>query len=125
MDPQQLLKYLFEGGGGAVEKVSEQTGAQTNLAIWTPAAGFRYALTQLILCVGGVTAGTITIFDETNTAANHILVAEVAPSATLKYIQPIIFVPARRAAARDTSLRITTSAGITYNLVARGFEVKG
>lgn len=113
-----------------VHKDVEYTAAQTGTAIWTPASGKKFVVTDITISTGGTTAGIITLWqgasaDTTYNAGTDptIFRGEFAPSATSKpgavksYRIPFISTTA------DHILRITTSAGITCYIQIEGYEI--
>lgn len=125
------IKALLGGSVAAqVWKSWEVTTTQTGVNIWTPASGKKVAIDYIALWVGGTTAGTITIWlgatgDTAYSAGTDQPVIgpwPVIPSAT---VAPFFSPPLREsliAATADHCLKITTSAGITVNGVAYGYE---
>lgn len=117
-------------GVALVHKDVEYTTAQTGAAIWTPASGKKFAITNITIATGGTTSGIVTIWqgasgDTTYTAGTDpaIFRGEFAPSSTSKpgfvksYKVPYVSTTA------DHVLRITTSAAMTIYVQIDGYEV--
>jgi hypothetical protein len=108
----------------------EYTTTQTGAAMWTPASGKKFVVTDLRVNVGGTTGGILTIWqgasaDTTYNAGTDRAVyrGEFAPSSTVK---PGFILPLRTPFVSDTAdhiLRITTSAGMTCYIQGEGYEI--
>jgi len=113
-----------------VWKRTGATTAQTGTAIWTPASGKKIVLLTMNIGVGGVTAGTCTVWfgataDTTYTAGTDqpVFEHEFAPSATLK---PGVIMGTGAGVigegAIDEVLRLTTTNALTITVIVRGYE---
>lgn len=113
-----------------VHKDVEYTSAQTGTAIWTPASGKKFVVTDITISTGGTTAGVVTLWqgasaDTTYNAGTDPAVfrGEFAPSATVKpgaiktYRVPFVSTTA------DHILRITTSTAMTIYVQVEGYEI--
>jgi hypothetical protein len=135
---QQLLAGIDTGaaphnfGYALVHRDTEQTTAQTGLALWTPTTGKKFVITDISISTGGTTAGIITLWvsnsasgDTTFTAGTDITIyrAEFAPSTTSRpgvvksfnvpYVSPTANFP----------LRLNTSAAMTFYCQVNGYEI--
>lgn len=117
-------------GYSLVHKDVEYTTAQTGTAIWTPAAGRKFVVTDLTIATGGTTAGVVTLWqgaaaDTTYNAGTDpaIFRGEFAPSTTAKPGMVKCFNKPFVATTADHILRITTSAAITLYIQIEGYEI--
>ena len=125
MDVSNVIKNSYipsKKGITMIRKSGSVTTQQTNAAIWTPASGKRFVITDYILSIHNATLGqqSLQVFDGTNASGNHII-NEVSASGSNYVIQctsrePFVSV------ARDNVLRVTTSAGIRLGYAMRGYE---
>ena len=113
-----------------ITKYGEYTTAQTGVALWTPAAGKKYVVTDLTISTGGTTAGTVTLWqgasaDTSYTAGTDPVIfrGEFAPSATVKPGMVRSFVIPCVSTTADHILRVTTSAAITVYIQVNGYEI--
>jgi hypothetical protein len=113
-----------------VHKDVEYTTQQTGAAIWTPASGKKFVVTDITVTTGGTTSGVLTLWqgasgDTTFTVNTDPVIfrGEFAPSANSKpgmvksYRVPFISTTA------DHILRITTSAALTCYIQVEGYEI--
>lgn len=111
-------------------RAGEYTTAQTGVALWTPAAGRRFVVTDLTIATGGTTAGIVTVWqgaaaDTTYSAGTDPVVfrGEFAPSTTARpgVVKPfqVPFV----STTADHILRVTTSAAMTVYIQVQGYEI--
>lgn len=106
-----------------VHKDASFTTAQTGAALWTPASGKKFVVTDCLVTGSGNTDATATIFDETNAAGNRLFRAtlEVNTKGTIP-----ITVPLRTpfvSTAVDNVLKLTTSADIDVDIILHGYEI--
>jgi hypothetical protein len=95
------------------------TAGQSNIALWTPAAGKKYVIQSIILSVTG--SGDLFIFNNTAAAANYVLVAGVVSGGNPVQIN---FPNGHPCDAANDILRYTTGAGTTaVYITVFGFEV--
>jgi hypothetical protein len=107
---------------------SVQTAAQqTSVAVWTPAAGKRIAITHIQIGAQGATAAKMTLYfgagayvEGTSQAVFKGSFAPVAasgqfPQASVTPTKPIISAP-------NDVLRITTSAALDCDVIVYGYE---
>jgi hypothetical protein len=113
-----------------VHRDAEYTTAQTGAALWTPATGRRFAVTDITISTGGTTSGIVTIWqgasaDTTYTVGtdNAIFRGEFAPSATVKPGAIKSFNVPFVATTVDHVLRVTTSAAMTVYIQVNGYEI--
>lgn len=113
----------------SVNKTTQQTTAQTGLALWTPAAGKAVVITSLQIQSFGTTAGTAIVWfgasaDTAYTRGTDfpIFDGEFAPSATNK---PGVFVtfPTPIRGANDFVLRLTTTNAQSITVSVWGYEI--
>jgi hypothetical protein len=113
-----------------IHRDAEYTTAQTGAALWTPATGRRFAVTDITISTGGTTSGIVTIWqgasaDTTYTVGtdNAIFRGEFAPSATVKPGAIKSFNVPFVATTVDHVLRVTTSAAMTVYIQVNGYEI--
>lgn len=96
---------------------------QTNLAIWTPAAGKRLVLTNYIINVRNSTlsAQTFTIFEETNASDNRVLSLSLAAGENFILNSPTDSKWVSLTA--DNKLKLTTTGNLIVNGRFKGYEV--
>ena len=113
----------------SVNKATQQTAAQTGLALWTPAAGKAVVITSLQIQSYGTTAGTAIVWfgaggDTTYSRGTDFAVfdGEFAPSATNK---PGVFVtfPTPIRGTNDFVLRLTTTNAQSITVSVWGYEI--
>lgn len=116
-------------GFASTQKGTQQTAAQTGLAVWTPAAGKAVVITSLQIQSYGTTAGTAIVWfgGSTDTAYNRgtdfaVFDGEFAPSATNK---PGVFVtfPTPVRGTADFVLRLTTTNAQSITVSVWGYEI--
>jgi len=110
------LPVLVTGTGRTrVTKTATLTASQTAVDLWTPAAGKKFVITKVIVAITG--AGTLTLFDGTNTAANNVFAGTQATgNREYNFIDPF------PSAAINTVLRWTTGTGTAGELTVHGYE---
>lgn len=109
-------------------KTAQYTTAQTGVALWTPAAGKKLAITSYQIQAGGTTAGTVQLWfgasaDTTYTRGTDLAIfdGEFSPSSTQKpgAIQTGLWI----ASTADHILRVTDSAAINpLTITVWGYE---
>ena len=111
-------------------KSAAYSSQQTGVAFWTPASTKKVVVAWGQFQCGGTTAGTVTLWlgataDTTYSEGTDQRVAyfncatpsaTVAPAYTFAFPLPVV------AATADHVLRVTTSAGITVDVVVHGYE---
>lgn len=133
---QQLLAGIDTGsaphnfGYTLFHKDGEYTTAQTGAALWTPATGKKFVVTDLTISTGGTTAGVVTLWqgaaaDTTYTTGTDpaIFRGEFAPSATAKPGAIKSFNVPYVSTTIDHILRVTTSAAMTVYIQVNGYEI--
>jgi hypothetical protein len=106
-----------------VHKDASYATAQTGADIWTPATGKKFVLTDLSLICGGTTDAVVTIFDETNSTGNIIFKGTIDVSNNRQFAWNHAFSTPYISSAANNDLKITTSANITIDVVAHGYEI--
>jgi phosphoribosylpyrophosphate synthetase len=120
--------HLF-GGIVLIHKDSEYTTQQTTTALWTPASGKRFVVTDLTITTGGTTNGIVTLYDAAASTAYSagttpaVFRGEFAPSSTSRpgvvksfnvpYVSPTV----------NNRLHVTTSAAMTVYIQVNGYEI--
>ena len=114
----------------SVHRNGEYTTAQTGTALWTPATGRRFAVTDITISTGGTTAGVVTLWqgaaaDTTYTTGTDPVIfrGEFAPSTTSRPGAVKSFNVPFVSNAVDHILRVTTSAAITVYVQLNGYEI--
>lgn len=133
---QQLLAGIDTGaaphnfGYLIVHKDGEYTTTQTGTAIWTPATGKKFAVTDISITTGGTTAGIVTLWqgavaDTTYTTGTDpaIFRGEFAPTNTSKPGAIKSFNVPYISTTIDHILRVTTSAAMTLYIQINGYEI--
>jgi hypothetical protein len=113
-----------------VHKDFTATTAQTGAAIWTPASGKKFVVTDITITTGGTTSGEVNLWqgasgDTTYTVNTDptIFRGEFAPSANSKPGAIKQFRTPYVSTTADHILRITTSAAITVYVQVEGYEI--
>lgn len=117
-------------GYAQIHRDAEYSTAQTGTALWTPAAGRRFVITDITISTGGTTAGIVTLWqgataDTTfNAGADPVIFrGEFAPSATARpgviKTFPLPFI----STVVDHLVRVTTSAAMTVYVQINGYEI--
>lgn len=102
------------------------TTTQTSVAVWTPAAGKKIAITRLIISTYGTTAARLLLYfgEGAYVAGTSQLVTPMssAPSSTVKpgmVDNPTVPIFCTTA---DMDLRVTTDAAMSFDISAYGYE---
>jgi hypothetical protein len=133
---QQLIAGIDTGaaphnfGYSNLHKDGEYTTQQTGTALWTPASGKKFVVTDITITTGGTTSGIVTLWqgavaDTTYTVGTDPAVfrGEFAPSANSKPGVVKSFNVPYVSTAVDHILRITTSAAMTLYVQCNGYEI--
>lgn len=94
---------------------------QTNTAIWTPASGRRFVITDFILTISSTNTVTVQIFDHTNAAGNYLYTGTIR-AANLVPIFAQLKSPFVSSAA-DNILRFTNSGNFDIGGTMFGYEI--
>ena len=97
----------------AVHKDDQQTTAQTNTDLWTPAGGKKFVLTDIIVSVD--TAMTVTFLDEAAKIIEVYLAANGGFTHQFKTPYP--------SATADNDLKYTTSTDGKISITVEGYEI--
>jgi hypothetical protein len=103
--------------GTRVTKSVTLAAGETGTTLWDPAAGYKFVITDILIAMQE--SGRVTIFDQTNSAANIIFDGEI-------YGPPYHFnFQARpwRSAAADNILKATTDGDAACTITVHGYEV--
>lgn len=103
-------------GETRVTKQVAATASQTGVTVWDPTGGTKFAVRKLIVIAS--VAGILTLFDETNSAAN-ILFKGTIPAGVHQFNFEEPFV----SATADNILKYTSDTGLTAEITVHGFEV--
>lgn len=124
--------YILEGiqsaprphnfGTTLIYKNGNFTSQQTDTLLWTPTPGTRFVLTEVNLSMGGTVNGIITIFEETNNLQNQILRTHVKVGGNNSEKRDSAFRTPYVSQIKNGTIRITSSAAITFSVHLRGFE---
>lgn len=100
-----------------VVKTVDFTASQTGQTIWTPAAGKKFVICDIVLSASA--AGAITIFDATDNTTLRVGKFNLAANggAVVAYKKPY------KSATADNVLKYTTGSGIAGSLTISGYEV--
>lgn len=117
-------------GYSNVHKDGEYATAQTGTALWTPASGKKFVVTDITITTGGTTAGIVTLWqgavaDTTYTIGTDPAVfrGEFAPSANSKPGVVKSFNVPYVSTTVDHILRVTTSSAMTVYVQCNGYEI--
>jgi len=113
-----------------INRNGEYTTTQTGAALWTPATGKKFAITDLTITTGGTTTGLVTLWQGATADTTYTLGTDpvifrgtFAPSANafpgVVKPFPVPFV----ASTIDHILRVTTSAAMTIYVQVNGYEI--
>ena len=100
-----------------ITKTVDFSASETAQAIWTPTSGKKFVITDMVISCSA--AGTITVFDSTDTTATRIVKGYFAANGGLSqpYSKP------RTSSTADNVLKYTTGSGITGSLTIQGYEI--
>jgi hypothetical protein len=117
-------------GYAILSRAGEYTTAQTGVALWTPATGRKFVVTDLTISTGGTTAGIVTVWqgaggDTAYTAGTDPVCfrGEFAPSTTARPGVVKNFKAPFCSTTNDHILRVTTSAAMTVYIQVQGYEI--
>ena len=104
-------------GAVLVTKTIDFAASETAQTIWTPTSGKKFVITDMIISCSA--AGTITVFDSTDSTANRIVKGYFAANGGLSqpYSKP------RTSSTADNVLKYTTGSGIAGSLTIQGYEI--
>ena len=106
-----------------IHKDSTFTTTQAGTAIWTPASGKRFVVTDCIITANGTTDANVSIFDGTDVPGNRLFYGFLDPSANFSIQIPIHLRVPFISSAPNNALRLTTTAGIDCSVVLHGYEI--
>jgi hypothetical protein len=116
-------------GYALIHKDGEYSTQQTTTALWTPATGKRFVITDLTISTGSTTSGIVTVYDAAASTAYSvgttpaIFRGEFAPSANAKPGVVKSFNVPYYSAAVNNRVHITTSAAMTVYIQVNGYEI--
>lgn len=100
-----------------VRKQITYTASQTAQTVWTPASGKKFIVESLIISPTG--AGTLSLFDGTDSAANAVFYGTMPASGMPLQIQ---FPGGHPSSTADNVLRYTTGSGSAGTFTVFGYE---
>lgn len=100
-----------------VKKTVDFTASQTAQTIWDPTGGTKFVVVQAIVSFSA--AGALTVFDETDSAANRIFKLNGAANGGMAWTAAIPVI----SSTADNILKYTTGAGAAGSLTVFGYEV--
>jgi hypothetical protein len=103
-----------------VVKTVDFPASQTGQVIWTPTAGSRFVITDIVIAYGA--AGAFTLFDGTDNTTFRVFKVPVAAAGNEihhSYNKPYV------SAAVNNVLKYTTGAVITGSITVSGYEQVG
>lgn len=103
--------------GTRVTKSVTLAAGETGTTLWDPATGYKFVITDILIAMQE--SGRVTIFDQTNSAANIVFDGEI-------YGPPYHFnFQARpwRSATADNILKATTDGDAACTITVHGYEV--
>lgn len=100
-----------------VKKTVDFTASQTAQTIWDPTGGTKFCVVQAIVSFSA--AGALTVFDETDNAANRVFKLNGAANGgmAVSFNLPVL------SATADNILKYTTGTGAAGSLTVFGYEV--
>jgi len=100
-----------------IKKTIDFSASETAQAIWTPASGKKFVITDIVIATSA--GGTITIFDNTNDTTNRIIKVYLSANSgvTNNYRKPVV------SSTADNVLKYTTGTGIAGSLTISGYEI--
>lgn len=100
-----------------VKKTVDFAANATAQTVWDPTGGTKFVICDIV--VSASAAGALTLFDETDDAANRIAKFNFAANggAVINYRKPVI------SATADNILKYTTGAVIAGSITVSGYEV--
>lgn len=110
-------------GFPTVHKDVSFSSAQTGAAIWTPASGKKFVLTDITIVCGGVTDAVVTVFDGTDSSGNRVFKGTIDVSNNKQFSYDHGFRTPQVSSAVNNVLKLTTSANITIDITAHGYEI--
>lgn len=99
------------------------TDAATGVALWTPAAGKKFVVTDVIVIVGGNNSGRVTIFDETNENGNLVFNGDLDIANNRQFSIAIPFNTPFISDAAGNVLRVTMTTAMTVDIIVHGYEI--
>ena len=106
-----------------VHKDASYTTAQTGVALWTPASGKRFIVTDGLITASGTTDATVSIFDDTDATGARLYRGYLNVS---NIGSTVINIPLKTpflSTAADNVLKLTTSAAIDVDIILGGYEI--
>jgi hypothetical protein len=110
-------------GFHTVHKDATYATAQSGTALWTPAAGKRFVITDIIMNVSGTVDGTISIYEETDTPGNRLFKGLVEVTTNKQFSMNHSYRVPFEAGAADNVLYIDTSGNMDVDIMLHGYEV--
>jgi hypothetical protein len=110
-------------GYDLIHKDGEYTTAQAATALWTPASGNKFVVTDMTLIAAGTTDATVSIFDAADASGSRLFYSAVDVSNNRQFSYNHSFRVPWVSAAADNVLKVTTDANITLFVGVHGYEV--
>ena len=100
-----------------IRKTIDFAASETAQAIWTPATGKKFVITDIMISCSA--AGTITVFDGTDSTTYRVIKGYFAANGGLthNYRKPF------ESAAINNVLKYTTGTGIAGSITVHGYEI--
>lgn len=106
-----------------VHKAAEYSVAQTDTIIWTPASGKKFVVTDYMIIASGNQDTTMTLFDNTNSAANWLFRGTLDLAVNNPVITPTGLRTPFVSAAINQSLKITFTTNAVVSVMIFGYEI--
>lgn len=113
-----------------IHRDGEYSTTQTGAALWTPASGKKFVVTDFTISTGGTTAGIVTLWQGASADTTYnvgtdpaIFRGEFAPTANSKPGVVKTLTNPYVSTTADHILRVTTSAAMTVYIQVNGYEI--
>lgn len=116
LQSDQQISNRTKSEKGFITYSVDFTASQTAQAIWTPATGRIFVITDIVISTS--VAGAITIFDGTDDIVHRVMKGNLAINDHLNHAYSKPF----PSSAKNNVLKYTTGANITGSLTVSGYE---
>lgn len=124
LEGQEFLPPPHKFGQTPIHKDKTITAAVTGLAIWTPAAGKKFVVTDLYIAASNMADMNLSIFDEADVEGKRLFKGLLDLSVNNGINLPISLKTPFVSSAANNSLRATSSVNVTEcNVITHGYEV--
>jgi len=122
LEGQEFLPPPDKFGQTPIHKDGTFTTIQTGFALWTPAVGKKYVVTDIIVTATGTVDGRLKIFDESDTTGNYLFNGVLDPAVNNSIYIHISLRTPFLSSAIGNKLKVTTTAAVNCSVIAHGYE---